>query len=143
MAFRSRTLRYALGILGFVAIAALAAPPALSQAPPAPELLSLNVVTVKPEMLRTYVDLQRSEIIPALQKGGQSWRGTWRHGACLLLVCLSTSAVMRRMAESSDCRLPSSRTTASGEPRWRPLCSSQSMTGAIDQVSAAPAAWRA
>ena len=78
MAFRSPTLRFAVGLLGFVGVAALAAPPALSQAPPAPELLSLNVVTVKPEMLRAYVELQKSEIIPALKKGGQLWRETWR-----------------------------------------------------------------
>ena len=78
MAFRSPTLRSA---VGFVALAALvaASPAALSsQAPPAPELFSLNVVTVQPGMMRAYVDLQKAEVIPALQKGGQAFRETWR-----------------------------------------------------------------
>ena len=35
-------------------------------------------MTVKPDMMRAYIDLQKSEIIPALQKGGQPWRETWR-----------------------------------------------------------------
>ena len=78
MAFRSPARRFALGLLGLIAVAGLSASPVLSQAPPAPELLALNVVTVKPDMLRAYVDLQKSEIIPALQKGGQMSRGTWR-----------------------------------------------------------------
>ena len=65
---------------GFLALAGLiAASPAVvsSQAPP-PQLFSLNVVTVRPDMMRAYIDLQKAEIIPALQKGGQAFRETWR-----------------------------------------------------------------
>lgn len=81
MGFRSSTRRFALGLLGIVALAAVAARPALSQAPAAPELLSLNVVTVKPDMVRAYIDLQKAEVIPALRKGGQPFRETWRSAA--------------------------------------------------------------
>lgn len=81
MAFRPPTFRFAAASIGFVAVAALAAPPAQSQAPapaPASRLLALNVVTVKPDMVGAYIDLQKNEIIPALKKGGQAWRDTWR-----------------------------------------------------------------
>jgi hypothetical protein len=78
MAFRSPALRFVLTVTGLVALAAPASVPLLSQAPPASELFALNVVTVKPDMMRAYVDLQKSEIIPALKKGGQMWRETWR-----------------------------------------------------------------
>jgi hypothetical protein len=78
MAFRSPTLRFTLGVLGVISIASLAAPPALTQGPQPSQLFSLNVVTVKPDMVPAYVALQKSEIIPALQKGGQAFRETWR-----------------------------------------------------------------
>ena len=78
MAFRSPSFRFG---LGFLALAGLvAALPAIvsSQAPPPSQLFSLNVVTVQPGMMRAYIDLQKAEIIPALQKGGQAFRETWR-----------------------------------------------------------------
>jgi hypothetical protein len=78
MAFRSPALRFTLGVFGLVSIASMASPPALTQAPPPSQLFSLNVVTVKPDMVSAYVALQKSEVIPALQKGGQAFRETWR-----------------------------------------------------------------
>ena len=79
MAFRSPTLRFGLGILGLTALAAVMSPAAQTQAPPS-RLLMLNVVKVKPEMVRAYIDFQKSVAMPALQKGGQTWRDAWRTG---------------------------------------------------------------
>jgi hypothetical protein len=78
MTFRSPALRVVLAVIGLALAVASASVPLLSQSPPASELFALNVVTVKPDMLRAYVDLQKSDIIPALKKGGQAWRETWR-----------------------------------------------------------------
>lgn len=78
MAFRSRTLRFGLGLLALGALVAASPAAVSSQAPPAPELFSLNVVTVQPDKMRAYIDLQKAEIMPALQKGGQAFRETWR-----------------------------------------------------------------
>jgi hypothetical protein len=78
MAFRSPASRFALGFVGLAAVAAAIAPPVLSQAPPQSQLFSLNVVSVKPDQLTAYINLQKSEIIPALQKGGQVFRDSWR-----------------------------------------------------------------
>jgi hypothetical protein len=65
-------------VLGFLCLGALAALPLAAQAPPPSRLLTLTVVTLKPGMARAYVDFQKSEAIPALQKGGQTWRESWR-----------------------------------------------------------------
>jgi hypothetical protein len=43
-----------------------------------PELLSINVVHVKPELLTEWEDFQRKEVIPTLQKGGVKLRDAWR-----------------------------------------------------------------
>lgn len=77
MAFRSPTLRFGLGFVALAGFLAASAAAVSSQAP-APQLLALNVVSVQPGMMRAYIDLQKAEIIPALQKGGQAFRETWR-----------------------------------------------------------------
>jgi hypothetical protein len=62
-----------------LSLAALAALPLLAQtAPPASQLLQLTVLTLKPGTTQAYVDFQKSEVIPALQKAGQTWRDSWR-----------------------------------------------------------------
>lgn len=76
MAHRSPALRL---VLAFLCLAALAALPLSAQmAPPASRLLTLTVVTLQPGMTRAYVDYQKSTVIPALQKAGQTWRESWR-----------------------------------------------------------------
>lgn len=66
-------------VFGFLCLAALVALPLSAQvAPPASRLLSLTIVTIKPGMTQAYIDLQKSEAIPAMQKGGQTWRDSWR-----------------------------------------------------------------
>jgi len=76
MSYRSSAFRLALGCLSLAALAAL--PLSAQMAPPASRLLSLTVVTLQPGMIRAYVDYQKSEVIPALQKAGQTWRESWR-----------------------------------------------------------------
>jgi hypothetical protein len=76
MSHRSPAFRL---VLGFLCLAALAALPLSAQmAPTASRLLQLNVVTITPGMMQAYIDYQKSEVIPALQKGGQTWRESWR-----------------------------------------------------------------
>ena len=76
MSHRSPALRF---VLGFVCLAALAAFPLSAQTtPPASRLLSLTIVTLKPGMTQAYIDYQKTDVIPALQKGGQTWRESWR-----------------------------------------------------------------
>ena len=65
-------------VFGFLCLAALAALPLSAQAPPASRLLTLTIVSIKPGMMQAYIDLQKSEAIPAMQKGGQTWRESWR-----------------------------------------------------------------
>lgn len=49
-----------------------------SSAQAAPEWYSVMVIKVKPEMIIEYADLQRKEVIPALQKGGVKERAVWQ-----------------------------------------------------------------
>lgn len=65
-------------VFGFLCLAALTTLPLLAQTPPASQLLQLTVVTLKPGMAQAYIDFQKSDVIPALQKGGQKWRDSWR-----------------------------------------------------------------
>lgn len=74
---RSPASRVASGLLALACLA-LAALPLRAQAPLASQLLQLNVVTLKPGMAQAYIDFQKSDVIPALQKGGQTWRNSWR-----------------------------------------------------------------
>ncbi len=76
MAHRSPAFRLVLGILFLAALVAL--PLSAQMAPPASRLLQLTVVTIKPGMTQAYIDYQKSDVIPALQKGGQTWRESWR-----------------------------------------------------------------
>lgn len=43
-----------------------------------PEWLSVQIVQVKPEMLNEWLDLQKNETIPALKKGGMTFRAAWQ-----------------------------------------------------------------
>ena len=78
MAFRSPTLRFGLGILGLAALAAVMAPAAQTQAPPS-RLLAEHLQDQARDGARVH-RLQKSVAIPALQKGGQTWRDAWRTG---------------------------------------------------------------
>lgn len=46
--------------------------------PMQPRLLQLVMVNVRPGMMKAYIDYQKSDVIPALQKGGVKWRDSWR-----------------------------------------------------------------
>ena len=85
MAFRfpAPSLRSVLGILGLLAITALQPVAAQTPAtgPMKSRMLQLTIVTLRPDMVRAYIDYQKSDVIPALQKGGVAWRDSWRTAA--------------------------------------------------------------
>lgn len=56
------------------------APAAAAATPTAPVFIRLTVVDIRPDMVPDYVALQKSEVIPALQKAGIQWRNAWRTG---------------------------------------------------------------
>lgn len=56
------------------------APAATATPPAAPAFVRLTIVEIRPEMIADYVALQKSDTIPALQKGGLAWRDAWRTG---------------------------------------------------------------
>jgi hypothetical protein len=82
MAFRfpAPSIRFILGVFGILALAALQPVAAQTPAtgPMKSRLLQVTVVTMRPDMVRTYIDYQKSDVIPALQKGGVKWRDSWR-----------------------------------------------------------------
>lgn len=45
-----------------------------------PQRISVQVVQVKPEMVGTYQDLIKNELVPALKKAGVTYRWTWANG---------------------------------------------------------------
>jgi hypothetical protein len=49
----------------------------MAQAPPAPQMLSITVVRVRPDMLTEYQDFVKNETIPMLQKAGMKERDAW------------------------------------------------------------------
>jgi hypothetical protein len=56
--------------------------PAAAATPPAgPTFIRLNVVEVRPDSVAEYMALQKSDVIPALQKAGVPYRNAWRTGA--------------------------------------------------------------
>jgi heme-degrading monooxygenase HmoA len=54
---------------------------AQSKAPPQPQWISIMVVHVKPEMLTEYLNFQKNEAVPTLQKGGVKERSVWQAAA--------------------------------------------------------------
>jgi hypothetical protein len=77
----------ALGLLLLIAAAASSTmaqnrtqprPQTRAPAPAQRQWLSVQVVRVKPEMLNEWLDFQRNEVIPALQKGGVKQREVWQ-----------------------------------------------------------------
>jgi hypothetical protein len=76
MSHRSPSLRFVIGSVGLAALAAL---PLLAQTgPPASQTLSLTILTLKPGTTQAYVEFQKNEVIPVMQKAGQPWRESWR-----------------------------------------------------------------
>jgi hypothetical protein len=67
-------------VLGLCTAVWLAAGGAIEaqQPSPSPEWYSVSVVNVKPDMLDDWLELQRSETIPALQKIGVRERAAWQ-----------------------------------------------------------------
>lgn len=51
------------------------------QAAPAPEFLSVTVVSVKPEMMVEFQNFMKNTTNPALKKGGIKWREIWQNTA--------------------------------------------------------------
>jgi hypothetical protein len=49
------------------------------QAAPAPELVSITVVSVKPEMMIEFQNFMKNTTNPALKKGGLKWREVWQN----------------------------------------------------------------
>jgi hypothetical protein len=80
MTFGSRRVRLVLAAASVTAIAALQ--PIAAQTPPPdpmkPRLLQLTIGTLRPDMVKAYIDYQKSDVIPALQKGGVKWRDSFR-----------------------------------------------------------------
>ena len=50
---------------------------AYAQNPPAQQSYEVNITQVKPGMGSEYVDMQKNEMVPALQKGGVKQRAVW------------------------------------------------------------------
>ena len=48
-------------------------------AAPTPELLSITVVSVKPEMMNEFQNFMKNTTNPALKKGGLKWREVWQN----------------------------------------------------------------
>ena len=48
------------------------------QTAPAPEFLSITVVSVKPEMMMEFQNFMKNTTNPALKKGGLKWREVWQ-----------------------------------------------------------------
>ena len=49
-----------------------------AEEPSAPQLMSVSVVRVRPEMVREWINLNKNEIIPALKKAGVKERSIWQ-----------------------------------------------------------------
>jgi hypothetical protein len=76
MTLGSRRVRL---VLAGVAVAAFAAlQPMAAQTPAKSRLLQLVILNVRPGMMKAYIDYQKSDVIPTLQKGGVKWRDSWR-----------------------------------------------------------------
>jgi hypothetical protein len=80
MTFGSHRVRLVLAAATAAVIAMLQPIAAQTPAPDPmkPRLLQLSVVTLRPDMVNAYIDFQKSDVIPALQKGGVKWRDSFR-----------------------------------------------------------------
>jgi hypothetical protein len=80
MTLAVRRVRLVLAAATMTAFAALQPIAAQTPAPDPtkPQLLQLTIATLKPDMVKAYYDYQKSDVIPALQKGGVKWRESWR-----------------------------------------------------------------
>lgn len=76
---RNRVLLAVLCITLFAALRTES--PAQGNAPTQPQWLNIMVVHVKPEMLTEYLNFQKNEAIPTLQKGGVKERSVWQTAA--------------------------------------------------------------
>jgi hypothetical protein len=56
-------------------------PPSPTGEAPARHWYSVNIVTVKPESANDFIEFQRSQTIPMLQRGGVKSRDVWQSGA--------------------------------------------------------------
>ena len=82
---RRITGRQGLTLIIVAAVIALAGLVTLSRAqapaaPPQPRI-QVTVIELKPEMVTTWEDLQKNEMIPAQKKAGLPWRQTFANGA--------------------------------------------------------------
>lgn len=62
-------------------LAAAQSQPTVAQTPaaaPTPELLSITVVSVRPEMVAEFQNFMKTTTNPALKKGGLKWREVWQ-----------------------------------------------------------------
>ena len=66
----------ALALAGLVSLSRAQAP-----AQPLPPRIQVTVIQLKPEMVTTWEDLQKNEMIPAQKKAGLPWRQTFANGA--------------------------------------------------------------
>lgn len=70
----------ALGVVALM-LGASQSQPSLAQTPaaaPTPELLSVTVVSVRPEMVAEFQNFMKNTTNPALKKGGLKWREVWQ-----------------------------------------------------------------
>lgn len=78
-----RLLRVSCGVLLLIAApsqqSVAQTPSPASQAAPTPELLSVTVVSVKPEMMIEFQNFMKNTTNPALKKGGLKWREVWQN----------------------------------------------------------------
>lgn len=69
---------FALVVVVLATHGAAQTPPKSDGAPAPPPFLLLSVQSIRPDMMAAYIDLQKSEVMPALQKGGVTGREVWQ-----------------------------------------------------------------
>jgi hypothetical protein len=70
-----------IAVLALAALVAVSQAQAQGPAQPPPPRIQVTVIQLKPDMMTTWEDLQKNELIPAQKKAGLPWRHTLANGA--------------------------------------------------------------
>ena len=78
---RKAAIFIAVAAIALAAIVAVSRAQAPAQQGPPPQRIQVTVIQLKPDMMTTWEDLQKNEMIPAQKKAGLPWRHTLANGA--------------------------------------------------------------